>query len=173
MANITLNGKILNVLCFLLNPLFYAILLLMALYHTVSNFFHIASWAFSKLPLQTFVQTEVLISILYWRYPNSWLFSVLSFCIMKNDAMNIFSCIYLSVFLVTSFIYFQQLNYWTKRYELFEALDTYYILETSPFQMKHGHVFGEWLYLTAQLSSGHLQLLIALKKVETDGELGV
>lgn len=39
MANITLNGKILNVLCFLLNPLFYAILLLMALYHTVSNFF--------------------------------------------------------------------------------------------------------------------------------------
>lgn len=39
--------------------------------------------------------------------------------------------------------------------------------------MKHGHVFGEWLYLTAQLSSGHLQLLIALRKENRWGTWGL
>ena len=105
MANITLNGKILNVLCFLLRSILCNIAFDGFISYCMPFFSHSIMSIFHT-PLQSLLRTEVLISVLYWRYHKSWLFSVLSFLHHEKWCNEYFLMYtFLSVFLVTSFWY--------------------------------------------------------------------
>ena len=97
-------------------------------------------------PLQSFLQREVLISILYWCYPNSWLFSVLCFLHHEKWCNEYFLMYtFLSVFLVNSFWYIS--SSWIPEPKGMNSVKHWvHIIYLKPAPSHEAsHVFGEWL----------------------------